>query len=30
MHRRIALGVAVAVWLGFTLVPVAVLIGIIR
>jgi succinate dehydrogenase / fumarate reductase, cytochrome b subunit len=30
MHRRIALGVAVVVWLGFTLVPVAVLIGIIR
>jgi succinate dehydrogenase / fumarate reductase cytochrome b subunit len=30
MHRRIALVVAVVVWAGFTLVPVAVMAGIIR
>lgn len=30
LHRRIALVVAVAIWLGFTLVPVAVLAGIVR
>ena len=30
LHRRIALVVAVVVWLGFTLVPVGVLAGLIR
>jgi succinate dehydrogenase / fumarate reductase cytochrome b subunit len=30
LHRRVALVVAVVVWLGFTLVPVGVLAGIIR
>ncbi len=30
LHRRIALVVAVVVWAGFTLVPVAVMAGIIR
>jgi succinate dehydrogenase / fumarate reductase, cytochrome b subunit len=30
LHRRIALLVAVAVWLGFTLVPVGVIAGIVR
>jgi succinate dehydrogenase / fumarate reductase, cytochrome b subunit len=30
LHRRIALIVAVVVWLGFTLVPVGVIAGIIR
>jgi len=30
LHRRIALVVAVVVWLGFTLVPVGVIAGIIR
>ena len=30
LHRRIALVVAVVVWIGFTLVPVGVIAGIIR
>ena len=30
LHRRIALVVAVVVWLGFTLVPVGVIVGVIR
>lgn len=30
LHRRIALIVAVAIWLGFTLVPVAVIVGAIH
>jgi succinate dehydrogenase / fumarate reductase cytochrome b subunit len=30
LHRRIALAVALVVWLGFTIVPVGVLTGIIR
>lgn len=30
LHRRMALVVAVLVWLGFTLVPVGVLVGLIR
>jgi succinate dehydrogenase cytochrome b subunit len=30
LHRRIALVVAVGVWLGFTLVPVGVIVGVIR
>jgi succinate dehydrogenase cytochrome b subunit len=30
LHRTIALGVAVVVWLGFTLVPVGVIVGLIR
>ena len=30
LHRRIALAVAVIVWLGFTIVPVGVVAGIIR
>jgi succinate dehydrogenase / fumarate reductase cytochrome b subunit len=30
LHRRIALGVAAIVWLGFTLVPLGVIAGIIR
>jgi succinate dehydrogenase / fumarate reductase cytochrome b subunit len=30
LHRRIAVGVAVIVWLGFTLVPVGVIAGVIR
>lgn len=30
LHRRIALTVAVIVWLGFTLVPVGVIVGILR
>jgi len=30
LHRRIALGVAIIVWLGFTLVPVGVIVGLIR
>ena len=30
LHRRIALAVAVIVWLGFTLVPVGVIAGIVR
>jgi succinate dehydrogenase / fumarate reductase, cytochrome b subunit len=30
LHRKIALAVAVVVWLGFTLVPVGVLVGVIR
>lgn len=30
LHRRIALGVAIVVWLGFTIVPVGVIAGIIR
>lgn len=30
LHRRIALVVAVVVWLGFTLVPLAVLAGVLR
>jgi succinate dehydrogenase / fumarate reductase cytochrome b subunit len=30
LHRRIALAVAAIVWLGFTLVPVGVIAGIIR
>jgi succinate dehydrogenase / fumarate reductase cytochrome b subunit len=30
LHRRIALGVAILVWLGFTIVPVGVIAGIIR
>jgi len=30
LKRRIALGIAIVVWLGFTLVPVGVLAGILR
>ena len=30
LHRRIALVVAVVVWLGFTIVPLGVLVGVIR
>jgi succinate dehydrogenase / fumarate reductase cytochrome b subunit len=30
LHRRIALAIAVIVWLGFTLVPVGVMAGIVR
>jgi succinate dehydrogenase / fumarate reductase cytochrome b subunit len=30
LHRRIALVVAVVIWLGFTLVPVGVVVGILR
>jgi succinate dehydrogenase / fumarate reductase cytochrome b subunit len=30
LHRRVALAVALFVWLGFTLVPVAVIAGILR
>jgi len=30
LHRRIALAVAVIVWLGFTLVPLGVIVGVIR
>jgi succinate dehydrogenase / fumarate reductase cytochrome b subunit len=30
LHRKIALGVAAVVWLGFTIVPVAVLVGVLR
>ncbi|HEY4131383.1 MAG TPA: succinate dehydrogenase cytochrome b subunit [Gemmatimonadaceae bacterium] len=30
LHRKIALAVAVIVWLGFTLVPVGVIVGLIR
>ncbi|HTE44404.1 MAG TPA: succinate dehydrogenase cytochrome b subunit [Gemmatimonadaceae bacterium] len=30
LHRRIALAVAIVVWLGFTIVPVAVIAGLIR
>jgi succinate dehydrogenase / fumarate reductase cytochrome b subunit len=30
LHRRIALAVAVLVWLGFTIIPVAVLAGVLR
>jgi succinate dehydrogenase / fumarate reductase cytochrome b subunit len=30
LHRRIALAIAVIVWLGFTAVPVAVFAGVIR
>jgi succinate dehydrogenase / fumarate reductase cytochrome b subunit len=30
LHRKIALGVAIVVWLGFTLVPVGVIAGILR
>jgi succinate dehydrogenase / fumarate reductase cytochrome b subunit len=30
LRRRIALGVAAIVWLGFTLVPVGVALGLIR
>lgn len=30
LHRRIAAGVAIIVWAGFTLVPVAVIVGILR
>jgi len=30
LHRRIALAVAILVWLGFTIVPVGVIAGIIR
>ncbi len=30
LHRRLALAVAVIVWLGFTLVPVGVIVGLIR
>lgn len=30
LHRRIALGVAILVWLGFTIVPLGVVAGIIR
>lgn len=30
LHRRIALVVAIVVWLGFTLVPVGVIAGVIR
>jgi succinate dehydrogenase / fumarate reductase cytochrome b subunit len=30
LKRRIALGLAIAIWLGFTVVPVGVILGIIR
>src|SRR6478735_2934804 len=30
LHRKIALGVAAIVWLGFTLIPVGVIVGLIR
>jgi succinate dehydrogenase / fumarate reductase cytochrome b subunit len=30
LHRKIALAVAVIVWLGFTLVPLGVIVGVIR
>jgi len=30
LHRKIALGLAVIVWLGFTLVPLGVIVGIIK
>lgn len=30
LHRRVAAGVAIVVWAGFTLVPVAVIVGILR
>jgi succinate dehydrogenase / fumarate reductase cytochrome b subunit len=30
LHRKIALGVATIVWLGFTLIPVGVIVGLIR
>jgi len=30
LHRKLALGVAVVVWLGFTIIPVAVLAGFLR
>jgi succinate dehydrogenase / fumarate reductase cytochrome b subunit len=30
LHRRIALAVAIVVWLGFTIIPVGVIAGIIR
>jgi len=30
LHRKIALGLAVVVWLGFTLVPLGVIVGIIK
>ena len=30
LHRKLALAVAVIVWLGFTLVPVGVIVGLIR
>ena len=30
LHRRVALAIAVIVWLGFTLVPVGVMAGIVR
>jgi len=30
LHRRVALGVAIVVWIGFTLVPVGVIAGVIR
>ena len=30
LHRKIALGVAVIVWIGFTIIPVAVLAGVLR
>ena len=30
LHRRIALAVAIIVWLGFTLVPLGVVVGVIR
>jgi succinate dehydrogenase / fumarate reductase cytochrome b subunit len=30
LHRRIALAIAVIVWLGFTLIPVGVIVGILR
>jgi succinate dehydrogenase / fumarate reductase cytochrome b subunit len=30
LHRKIALGIAAIVWLGFTLIPVGVIVGLIR
>jgi succinate dehydrogenase / fumarate reductase, cytochrome b subunit len=30
LHRRIALGIALVVWLGFTIVPLGVIAGVIR
>ncbi len=30
LHRKIAAGIAVIVWLGFTLIPVGVIVGLIR
>lgn len=30
LHRRIALGIAAIIWLGFTLIPVGVIVGLIR